>query len=189
MRSLHSQCDGNFLAEIGVQFDAKSTPGDPAVNDQFIHDPAREIDRNAESDSLVAAAVGGDGVVDADDLAFHVDEWTAGVARIDRGVCLEEILVFDVFELVHVTAASADDSLAHGVHQSERTPEGKYPGPNRGVVAVAQLGRWEVVAVELQNGNIGFAVVPGLDGQDGATVAKRDPDLGGPGAVNDMVVR
>ena len=79
-----------------VELDAQGAPADVAVGDELAHDPLRQVDRDAEADPLVAAAVGGDRVVDPDDLALHVHQRPARVARVDRGVGLEEVLVLDV---------------------------------------------------------------------------------------------
>ena len=84
---------GVFLEEFGIQIHAQAPPGDPAMSDQLVHDPAGQIDRDAEADPFVAAAVGRDRVVDPDHLALHVDERAARIAGVDRGVGLEEVLV------------------------------------------------------------------------------------------------
>ena len=54
---------------------------------------AREVARDGEADALVAAGLAEDRGVDADQLAARVDQRAAGVARVDRGVGLDEVLV------------------------------------------------------------------------------------------------
>ncbi len=49
-----------------------------------------EIGGNGEADAVRAAAAREDGRVDADQLAIHVHQRTAGIARIDRGIGLDE---------------------------------------------------------------------------------------------------
>ena len=48
------------------------------------------VDRRGEADALRAAAA--DGGVDADDLAVDVEQRAAGVAEVDGGVGLDEVL-------------------------------------------------------------------------------------------------
>ena len=68
-----------------------------AVVDQLLDGAAGLVDRDREADADVAAlaaeaaADGGDGGVDADDLAVEVDQRAAGVARVDRGVGLDRV--------------------------------------------------------------------------------------------------
>src|SRR4029078_2845557 len=66
---------------------------DFTVFQEIVHHVAREVARDGEPDSLVAAALAEDGGVDPDQLAARVDERAAGVARIDGRVGLNEVLV------------------------------------------------------------------------------------------------
>ena len=56
-------------------------------------DVPREVARHGEADALIAAALAEDAGVDADQLAARVDQRAAGVARVDRGVGLDEVFV------------------------------------------------------------------------------------------------
>ena len=73
------------------------TPSRPRLTEPYlielVHDAVSHVDRDSEADADVAAAAREDGGVDADQLASQIDERAAGVARIDRGVGLDEILV------------------------------------------------------------------------------------------------
>ena len=62
------------------------------VLDQLVHHRARQVDRDGEAVARVEAGLAGDGGVDADDLAPDVDQRAARVARVDRGVGLDEVL-------------------------------------------------------------------------------------------------
>ena len=66
---------------------------DLAELDQVVHHVPREVARDGEADALVAAGLAEDGGVDADELAARVDQRAAGVARVDGGVGLDEVLV------------------------------------------------------------------------------------------------
>ena len=60
---------------------------------ELLHDLARQLGGHREADALVAARLGVDGGVDADELAARVDQGAAGVAGVDGGVGLDEVLV------------------------------------------------------------------------------------------------
>ena len=64
-----------------------------AVLHQIVDDALREIARHGEADPLIAAALAEDAGVDADQLAARVDQRAARVARVDRRVGLDEVLV------------------------------------------------------------------------------------------------
>src|SRR5690606_5696049 len=64
------QIDGPLGGDI-LEPDAEGAPVDPPMSHQLVHDPAGQVDRDAEADALAAAAAGGDRRVDADDLAPH----------------------------------------------------------------------------------------------------------------------
>jgi hypothetical protein len=49
------------------------------MGENFVHIVARHVDRNGESDTLVAAGVAGEnGCVDADQMTFVIDQRSAG---------------------------------------------------------------------------------------------------------------
>ena len=61
-------------------------------SDQLVHDRAGQVDRNGEAVAGVEPGLAGDRRVDADDLAADAHQRAAGVARIDGGVGLDEVL-------------------------------------------------------------------------------------------------
>jgi len=81
-------------------------------------DLARHVGGNREADARVA---GDDRRVDADDLALHVDERPAGVARIDRGVGLKEIVERSEIELPRLGTLTREELRA--VCDREKTKE------------------------------------------------------------------
>ena len=60
-----------------------------------------QIRRDGEADAGGAAGRRDDHAVDADELAVHVDQGAAGIARIDGGVGLDEILVLATGRRAH----------------------------------------------------------------------------------------
>ena len=96
-----------------------------AVLHQVVDDVPREVARHGEADALIAAALAEDAGVDADQLAARVDQRAAGVARIDRRVGLDEVLVVGE---AHVRAARrADDAGGDRLTQLERAADRQHP--------------------------------------------------------------
>ena len=59
----------------------------------MIHDRLGHIDGYGESNADIGACWGVDGRVDADDVAAEVSESSTTVHRIDRSICLDEIIL------------------------------------------------------------------------------------------------
>src|SRR5207249_12265820 len=74
-----------------------------------------------KTDSLKASALAFDGRAYADDFAFQIHERTAGIARVDGGVGLQEILVH--VQMQSVSPLGADDAVRHGPRSEEHTSE------------------------------------------------------------------
>src|SRR5262249_43402280 len=114
----------------------------------------------------------------SDDFALHVHQRPTRITRINRGVGLEEVLVLNVREFVHVAAPGADDALADRVGQPERTSDRHYPAPDGREVAVAHPGCGQVIAIEFQYGDICLVVTPDQHRKDRAAIMQEDADLG-----------
>ena len=77
----------------GIELHADRAARDLVVRaDQLVVNRDHGVGGHGEADALVAAATGVDGGVDADDLAIHVDQRTAGVAGVDGRIGLNERL-------------------------------------------------------------------------------------------------
>ena len=111
---------------------------------------------DGEADALARRDDGG---IDADHLALEVDERAAGVAGIDRGVGLDEVLVGGD---AHVGApGGADDPHRHRLVQPEGVADGDGPLADPEGVRIAQAGHAElVVGLEADEGEVGFRVGP-----------------------------
>ena len=91
-----------------LRLDAEPAARDLAVADDLLEHVARERDRDREADAQRAARLREDRAVDADQIARRVDQRAAGVAGIDRGVGLDEIL--EPVDAEMVAAERADDA-------------------------------------------------------------------------------
>ena len=88
-----------------------------AMRQDLLHDAAHQIDGNREADAFGSSvgAVQHRGV-DADQIAVRIDERAAGIAEIDGGIGLDEILESRQPELP--AAGGADDALGDGLAQA-----------------------------------------------------------------------
>ena len=163
--------------DVGDQHAALVVGGDAGAQRGMIDDPpavqdAEEIldlvDGNgiAHVDAHAAPLVERAAAVDAHNLPLAVEQRAAGIARIDRGVGLQAVGIFQqraVGELVAMHAgddAAGDGGLEVG-GQQERVAHGKDPVAGAEVVAVAELGMGKVVAAQqLDQGHVAGRIEP-----------------------------
>ena len=81
------------------------------------------VDRHREADAVAAAGGARDGGVDADRPTLPVDQRTAGIAGVDRGIGLDQVV-----QLAHLggdrAAECAHDAGGHRLAEAERAPDG-----------------------------------------------------------------
>src|SRR5207244_9865416 len=94
---VHQDAVGFLDAELGGQLrghfldaDAQPAAYDFPLGTELVHDLLHHVGGNGEADAL---GIVDDGGVDADHLAFDIEQRSSAVAGIDRGVCLDERLV------------------------------------------------------------------------------------------------
>ena len=108
---------------------------------------------NGESRARKRAAVGDDEGVDPDQLAVRVDQRTAGVARIDGGVGLDEVAGLARVVGVRIGPVKrADDAARDGeLEVAEGAAEGEHglAGMQLGRVAPGDVG--EILRVDLDD--------------------------------------
>src|SRR5262249_42079270 len=157
--------DQDALGVLGVerlrQFLRERLNGDaqPAARDATLAvdlcvDLPRHVRRNGEADARPARDDGG---VDTDHLALHVHEGTAGIAGIDRGVGLDEIVEGT---LTDVARLRADDAGRHRGLQPERRADGDDPITHLHPVRVSEPRELELrlAVVELEDRQIRLLV-------------------------------
>src|SRR5436190_11295682 len=88
-----------------------------ALGQNLLRDKLHFIRRQGKTNSVVVAGQGRDLRVHADRFAVHVDQWSAAVAAVDRGVGLQETLKAGVGS---VAVFLRDDAGSYGLIQSER---------------------------------------------------------------------
>src|SRR5690242_14646662 len=97
---------------------------DLAFLDELRADPLRQTRRNREADALEAAARRVDGCVDADYFALQIHQRPTAIARINRGIRLNE---FVVARDADSPAHRANNALGHGVFQAKRLTDRQDP--------------------------------------------------------------
>ena len=95
------------------------------------------LDGNGKADADAAARRREDRGIDADDIAVHVEQRTAGIAAIDRRVGLDEIVIGPGID---VAVARRDDARRHGRAEAEGIADRDHPVADAGLVAVAEMG-------------------------------------------------
>ncbi len=110
----------------------------------------------AKPKTLAAAGFGGDPGVDADEPAFGIHERAAGIALVDRGVGLDEILIAAHFLVV--TAQAADNAHRHRLSDAEGISDGENNVAHFQLVAVAKRDGGQIGRVNLQNRDVGLRI-------------------------------
>ena len=126
---------------------------------QVVHDLARQIAGDGEPDALIAAALREDRGVDADQLAVGVDQRAARVARIDRGVGLNERCRTDLMFVVG-SIERRDDAERHGLAQLIRVADREHPFRDLEFVGVAPRHRRQVPGLDFQERQVGALIRP-----------------------------
>ena len=174
------------LGEILVHFLDHHTQ--PAAADlagflQLVGDVQRDIDRDGEGQAHEAAGTGEDLRVDADHFALQVQQRTAGVARVDRHVGLDEGYVALVRQ---ATPLGTDDTGGDRVIEAERRTDGQDPFAHFQLVRIAQFQGRQVLRLDLQHRHVAARVRADQLGLVLATVGQAHQDLVGIG--HDVIV-
>jgi len=163
--------------------DTEVTAVDLAVGDEGFEDIAAHVGGDGETDALIAAGTRDDGGIDPDQAAIGIDECAAGVAGIDGGIGLDEVLVG---KPEGGATGGADDAHGDGLADAERIADGEGDVADLNDVAVGEGGGRELVGVNFQDGDVGL-VVPS-DDPGGELAAIGEFDLHLIGAFDDVVV-
>ena len=135
--------------------DADLAAANPAELANLFIDGADDVGGGGETDAFVAAALGEDEGVDANEVAFGVDEGSAAVAGVDGGVGLD---VDHGVIGANLTGDGADDAHGDGVFEAEGAAEGEDDLALADFVGVAEGEGREFRAGDFEDGDVGFAV-------------------------------
>ncbi len=160
------------VARQRLQRDAQPAALDAAAGLQAAQHRLHRRAGDREADAVGTARAGVDRGVDADHAALQVDQRSAAVARVDRRVGLDEVLVGGDADLA--AALGADDAGGDGVVQAEGVAHGDDPVARLELVAVAEARRLQLVRIDVQRGEVGVRVDAEQLRGELAPVAERD---------------
>ena len=185
VRLVQPEALGNF---VGDRLDAHAEPaavhGMIGLPDQRGRDRLGKVGGDRETDADRPAAGRIDRRGDADDLAIHVEHRPAGVAPVDRGVGLQEVVVGSRIDVALPRRKNAGGDAAA---EAERVADRQHQIADPRHVAVAPAGGNQLlVGLYLQDRDIGLAVAADQFGLEVGVVMQDDGDLVGIG--NDVIV-
>src|SRR5690606_32108784 len=148
-----------------------------AVLDELLHDGPRHVRRHGETDADIAAGRRDDRGVDADEQAVHREQRAARIARIDRSVRLDEILV--ALAVGHHAGAPerADDAVGHRLAEAERVTDRDDEVADLELTRVAHPRRDEVLGLDLEQRDIRRLVAADELRREAALIRERYDDF------------
>ena len=144
------------------------------------------VGRDRKADAMRAARAREDRSIDPDEAPVDVDERAARVARIDRGIGLDEEL--KVGNADARARGRRNDALRHGLADAERIAHGKHEIADLDLVGVGNLDRGKAFLrpLDAQHREIRARISQNDFGFEFAPVAERDADF--VRALNDVMV-
>jgi len=143
--------------------------------DELRHYGTGHVARNREPDPYAGAARPDDRRVDADQLAAQIDQRTAGVAGIDRGIGLNEIFI--AFDVETRAAERADDPRSHRLTEPEWIADRHHVVAHPQCIRIAQCQGLQVLALDFQQSDVGGRIASYQLALQPAPVLERDRDL------------
>ena len=161
------------------------SPVDALDREQRGHHLKHPVHRDGEADPLRA---GPDRDVDADHLAIDVEQRAAGVARVDAGVGLDQVVVPLRAAHLHVAVEGRHDAAGHGVLVAIGIAKGEHRLPDHQVGRRADRDHGErLVVLDLDHREIGSRVVGDERGR--CRLAGGERYLDASNALDHVVVR
>src|SRR6185369_1063876 len=161
---------------------------DPAARDramvlELTDDAGHRFRRDRKRDDDRTTGRREDRRINADHVSFGVEGRTAGVAFVDRGVDLNEVVISTGAD---IASPGRDNTGGDGTAEAERITDRQYPVANaRGFVGELHVGEWP--ALDLDQCEIGARV--GADNFGIVSLAVVRGDLDGVGLFDNVVVR
>jgi len=116
---------------IRNHLDTEDRSTDPAVRDEFGHDPVDRIHRNGKTDTRVPSRRTDDGRVDPDESPGAVEQRTTRVARVDGGIGLDDIADGHSVDGIDLATESRDDPHCQGLVEAEGIADGEDALPDQ----------------------------------------------------------
>ena len=174
--------DGLDLDALGAgrALDAEVRALDVAGRLELRDDRLRGVDRDREADPHVAvrAAPGGDLRVDPDDAAARVEQRTARVARVERGVGLDHVVDPEPARRGEAALERRHHAGGERLLEPERVADRDRRVADLQARGAAELERVEVepVGLDPQQRQVGVRILADGERRDGVVVGERDLD-------------
>src|SRR6185437_14754691 len=175
----------------GIQLHTDEPSLNLAMSDQLFHDAVRHVDRNSETDSLIAAlttesfAIGQNCGVDADQVSVQVHQRAARIAGIDGSVRLNEVLI--VLDTQSTASGGANDAHGRGFADAVRVANSKHDVSDMQIARVAELHRRQIGRVNFEHRDVRIGVGADDFRREFALIGKANFDIGG--AVYHVIIR
>ena len=154
------------------------------MGDQVSHHVPGHVGGDGETDADVAPARRQDGGVEPHQLPAQVHQGPAGIAGVDGGVGLDEVLV--ALDAEAAAAERADDPRGHRLTEPEGVADGDDEVPDPKPVGVREGQCREILGRHLDHCDVGLRVRADQPPLQSPTVLQRDGDL--LGVVHHVVV-
>src|SRR5438445_4014143 len=151
----HAELFGEVLGQL-LDRHTEVPADDLAPLEQLFHHRPDHVARHGEADPHVAAALAEDGRIDANELAPRVDQRAAGVARIDRRVGLDEVLVLGDADVG--AAHRADDPHRHRLVEAKGVADGQHVLTYLKFVGIGPGDGRQVLGLHLNDRDVGLWV-------------------------------
>src|SRR5262249_1106431 len=172
---------GSNLLDKDAEIASRDFPLALELRQQLLH----QIHGNREADPDVAARAAVYRRIDSHDLAADVDERSAGITGINRGVGLDEAVVRPAPG--QVAALAAHYTRSNGIIEAEWIADRHYPFAHFQLIGIAERrDRQSLVHTNFDDGEIGLGVSTDNPSVEFPAVGKLDDDLRR--VVHDMVV-
>ena len=133
--------------------------------------------RNRETDAHRTARARINRGIDADQVPARVDQCAAGIARVDGGIRLDEILKRVDAKLI--AAQGAHYAGGHGLADTERIADRQHDVADLQCLRRSEGNRRKLIAFDAQDGQIAFGVAADLLGEQLSAIGEEYLDFVG----------
>src|SRR5690606_6798520 len=165
-----------LLSKFGVQVtegDAEEGAAHASGGEDLVNHVVREVDRDGEPEPDGAAGGANHRGIDADDAAAGVEERAAGVAGVDRGVGLDELVKAGA---PGAAVRGGDHAAGDGAFEPGRVADRDRGLADLEAVGVAEGSDGEPAGVDAEHGDVDGRVHAEHGGLEAATVGEGDAD-------------
>ena len=150
----------------------------------MLHDIARHVDRHGQANALIAPTARQNRRVDSHQFPAQIHHCPAAVARVDRRVGLNKILVIQQIQIA--PPYRAHNAVGHGMAQAIRIADCQHPGADFQLVRIAHRERGQVAPVNFEDRDIALRIRADQRCAKGSAIAQFH--FKGIGACDDVII-